>query len=209
MKIKIISAYNSNYKSLSDLSFQTIDFFSKLNNFDFERFLISSYDRPFAWFKIKKIIEEIENKKYDYLVWIDADAIIINNNFYVKKIIEEKYNFYISKDFNGINTGVFMIKSCDYIKDFFLKVYSLTEFLFHNTWEQAAIIKLINENYKNIQDHIKYIDQKIFNAYDYRLFGFDENHEGHFNNDSFIVHYPSLPLGVRLENMTRLLNKKL
>ena len=46
--------------------------------------------------KFEMILNYID--KYDYLVWIDNDAVPINPNISIEKIIDEKHDVFISKD---------------------------------------------------------------------------------------------------------------
>lgn len=91
----------------------------------------SVYDktRPIAWSKILLLQKYLPN--YDYLVWIDADAMIMN----LEQKLEDKIMLMNSKDimvqkpFPRINTGVIFIKNTDYSLKFLKRLYEHTEFL--------------------------------------------------------------------------------
>ena len=204
MHLKIISSYNERYKSISDLSFSTVLSFCEKHNFKCERFLINQFSRPPAWFKIFQLIKEIESSTEDYFVWIDADAIIYNMDFDLKFLLSDNQDLYIAKDLNNFNTGVFIIKNCDFNLNLLKKMYSMIQYDNHIWWEQAAFIDLFESNYENIQSRVKIVDQSILNAYDYRYYGLDEFYNGHYNKNSFTVHFPSLPLETRLKLMKKL-----
>ena len=198
MKLKIISAYNEKFKEISDLSFPTVESFCIKKSFDCERFLVEDFDKPTAWFKIKALIKEVESKKHDYILWIDADAIILNQNFDIKQILDKSKSLYISRDFNNLNSGVMLLK-CDEFSIALLKeVWRLSnEYLTHIWWEQAAIIKLFEIDFENVNKKTKIVEQSIFNAYETSYYGI--NKTGQINNDSFICHFPSLGMGTRIQ----------
>jgi hypothetical protein len=200
LKIKIISACDKNIKYLSDISFQSVQKYCLLNGFSCERYIISNYDRPPAWYKIYAIKNSLD-EGYDYVVWVDADAVIYNQNFDLIKLLNTKKTVYVSKDLNDFNTGVLIFKNNDLSKQVLDFIYSKTEYLYDTWWEQRAFIKTFDLNYLNIQDETEVVPQKILNSYDYRLYGLGPNYSGHFNSESFVIHYPSLPYELRFQEI--------
>lgn len=128
-------------------------------------------DRPHAWSKIKLILKYIRD--YDYLVWIDADAYIMNQDIRLEDIIRDTCmdkNICIARDNKLPNTGVIFIKCTDWSKSFFEKVYSKTDFIHADNWEQCAIIDMYDKNEFNTNENMLILNidqQKIFNSYWY------------------------------------------
>jgi hypothetical protein len=207
-KIKIISAFDENMRELSDLSFSSVEKFCKKHDIDCERFLIENFDRPAPWFKILLLIDQLKNNDYDYIMWIDADACINNLNFDISSILQENKSFYISKDFNNFNSGVFIVKNTPFIADILQKIYSMSEYINHIWWEQAAFIDLYEQNYMSLQDNTCLVKQNILNAYDYSHYGYNRNKEGNFDEYSFVIHYPSLPYNVRFQEIKNIIEKQ-
>lgn len=205
MKIKFLSAFNENFKELHDISKISIEKFCINQGFSFEFYKIENFDRPAAWYKIKLIIEELKLND-GYIIWMDCDSMILNSNFDILKHIDNLNLFYIGSDFNGINTGFMIIKCCQQMIDFFEKVWSMTEYLEHCWWEQAAIRNLYESNYQNCVEYSKILDQNIFNSYPMQFFGYENNAEGSISNQSFTCHFPSLPLQLRIQLMREYLN---
>lgn len=204
MKILYISASNGDHIHLSDLTFPTVERFCLKNGYSFRRYDIpQEYDRPASWFKISAFIDlldhQYENQEFEYFGWIDSDAAIINKDFNLEKILETKFDIFISKDFNNFNCGSFLIKNCSENLILLKEIYQKTEYIDHIWWEQAAFIDLYESNFRNLQSRTKIVDQSILNAYDYRFYGKDLNFLGSVNQESFIIHCPSLPLKTRLE----------
>lgn len=194
----IITAFTENYQPYIDISSSILDQYCEKHNYKKYVYKIpNDYSRPVSWYKVEKLLDHI-NEGTEFSLWLDTDTVIINSDFTLESIISEDKFIYISKDMNNINAGVMMIKNNDYSYSFFEKVWNSTQFLYNKWWEQAAMIDLIDQNYMDIQQHIKYIPQHIFNAYAYEYYGCS-NHAGQVCKDSFILHCPGLPHDTRLE----------
>ena len=55
----------------------------------------------------------LSNNNYDWIVWIDADALIMNMTIPLEQVIDDNYEFIAGEDWNGINAGVLFFKVCD------------------------------------------------------------------------------------------------
>jgi hypothetical protein len=191
--MKILTAYTDKFRNILKITLPRLHKYCTKHDF---RYVCTKFgevkDRPHSWYKIQMFIDEVD----DFLLWIDADAIILNTEFNPYSLVEEGFDFYVSKDFNGINFGVVMVRCNDYVKTILEEVWNRTEFLTHPHWEQAAFIQLVSENFLNINSKIKYIPQKIFNAYEYSHYGVS-NPEGQVCDETFIFHTPSLALELR------------
>lgn len=208
MNIKIISTYDKNYKDLFDLTSPTVIKYAKKYGYSFEYYKVpETFERPSAWFKIKTIQENI--KYFDYLLWIDVDAIIFNESYALQDFIVNDKSLYFSKDINGLNSGVMLLKSDKIVEDFFLEVWNQTEDIYHPCWEQTPMRKLIDNNFINIQDKIQYVPQYIFNAYDYSDMIPDPYPDGNLCLESFVFHVPGWPKDKRKNKLQQSINLKL
>jgi hypothetical protein len=198
IKIKIISAYNESFKEISDLSFSTVESFCQNKSIPYERFYVREFDKPMAWFKIKALIDEIKLNQYDYILWIDADAMVLDKNFDIESIIDHSKTLHIAKDFNNINSGVMIWKVCELSSYLLEQIWLMSEkYLHHIWWEQAAIIELYEKNIGNILENTSFVKQSTLNAYETRYYG-PLREEGEINEKSFICHFPSLPVNTRI-----------
>lgn len=198
MKIKIISAYAGSYKEYIDISSFAIERYCSKHNYDYSIYSIPhTFNRPHSWFKISKFLEILANEDYDYTLWLDADATIVSINTKLESFIKENKNIYISKDMNNINCGIILIKNDNLTKQYLDEVWNKTKYINHHWWEQAAFIELIDSNFSNICQSIEYLDQSIFNAYDYNYYT-EKRPEGQVNDKSIIFHAPGLSHDTRL-----------
>jgi hypothetical protein len=155
------------------------------------------------------IIKELESKNYKYLLWIDTDALINNYDFNLTSVLRRGKQLYMSKDHNGINAGVILIKNTKLMLNFFKKIQSMEDFIHKVNWDNAAIVNLINKNYLNIKTKLEIVPQKILNSYLYNLYKDipTNKQKGNFDkNISFIVHFPGFSPELKLHFMQNFLN---
>lgn len=195
-KVKFLTACDSNFFELSDISGPTVREFCHKNGYGFSEILIDNFSRPPAWFKIQLILRELGGD-YDYLVWIDSDAAILKNDFNIFENIDSNKLIHFGSDFNGINSGFFIVKDCGFSLQFFTEAWGMTEYLHHIWWEQAAIIDLYEKNYLDCQKKIEILDQSIFNSYPMEFFARHKGVYGDISDKTFVCHFPSLPLDMR------------
>jgi tetratricopeptide (TPR) repeat protein len=142
-KIALVSYATPDILNYSAYSHGINLFYSQLNHYDF--YLLNTtgpycgqYDqRDERWNKIKILQTGFETwgQQYDYLIWIDADAIVLNFQFHFEDIIQlyplanlivsaENYEILISNLFtaggsvNRMNSGVIIVKNTKWTAKF-------------------------------------------------------------------------------------------
>jgi len=68
--------------------------------------------RPTAWSKFPIMMRYLPD--YDYMMWIDADALFMNMSIKVEDLIDFEHDLFLAKDESDIQTGVFIIKNSDF-----------------------------------------------------------------------------------------------
>src|SRR5436305_122069 len=59
----------------------------------------SDPSRHIYWSKIFLILQVLENNpSYQWVVWLDADTLIMNQDIPIEDLIDEKFNFLIGRD---------------------------------------------------------------------------------------------------------------
>lgn len=110
----------------------------------------TAYDRPISWYKVRKILYLLE--EYDWVMWMDADSLIMNYNIKIEDIIEKQVkrqdsvflspeigpnkeplecklpelvstDYIIAQDNYSPCMGVFMIRNSEWSKNFFKDIY--------------------------------------------------------------------------------------
>jgi predicted O-methyltransferase YrrM len=144
--------------------------------------------RPIPWSKIPLILQAMEDPKARWIFWSDADSLIMNLAVPVEQLIDERYNLIIAKDFNGINSGQFLIRNCEWSRQFLKEVYAHTECINHHWWEQAGIIAELGKN-PTWYDKIKFIPQRLINSYAREFFS---DLRTAYQPGDFVVHFPGV-----------------
>jgi hypothetical protein len=171
------------------------------------------YDKPFnddvgmCWNKIVTIMENL--KKFQYLVWIDADAIIVNFNIKIESFIEKYpgYDLYLCEDIiiqkECINSGVMIIKNTIWSNNLFNTVWKSQIPHLHND-QNVIFYELVKELYPNSKPNLKYssycgkishpkvkiLSENAFNT-----------HILNYNKGDFIIHLMGAKENVRIDIM--------
>jgi mannan polymerase II complex MNN10 subunit len=198
--IAVVSlAAGDQYREAVHLGIENKKQYCKQHGYDFiceETSLDTS--RPIAWSKIKLIQKVMENPKYNWVFWTDADALIMNLAIPLEELIDERYDLIISKDFNNINTGHFLIKNSDWSQDFLKRVYSHVNCIHGPWWEQHAVIGELQDKYH--APFVKMIPQRFMNSYPFETARYLT---GTYQRGDFVVHFA----GVRgLDNLESLMS---
>jgi hypothetical protein len=120
-KILIVSFDNrKNLKYLKLHNNNIINYCKKYNNISYE-FLDNNNNKNIYWCKLYLVLKKLESNKYDYVMWMDTDSFIINDNISINKIINSyESDIFISHDTISNNiiiknialcSGVFIIKN--------------------------------------------------------------------------------------------------
>lgn len=123
-------------KDFESLRFKNKQKYALTHGYDFiyedeeleQAFLGLEPSRPVAWIKFMFIMKYLPN--YDYIMWIDEDAMIMNENIRIEVIVDPQHMIFISEDGNGINSGVFIVRQAKWSMDFI-----------RNCWEQEWLVK--------------------------------------------------------------------
>jgi hypothetical protein len=160
MNVCVVMFYDNNIKNYGEINYEINKKYCE--KYKLEIILSNKKkleNRHSAWERLPLLLDNI--LKFDYLIWIDADAFFYNDANNIVDIINahRDVNFIFSNDIgdNNINTGVFIVKNSQYSIDF-LSRWLYDEDLYNNNrfpywWDQGVLIDMINKNILNIQQH--------------------------------------------------------
>ena len=97
MKITVLSAADKSFAELQEITSKTLLDYCVFQNYQLIVKEVFPIDRPTSWYKILEIIDCFK-KGSDFVLWIDADAIIVNKNTRIEKFIEPDKDFYFAKN---------------------------------------------------------------------------------------------------------------
>jgi predicted O-methyltransferase YrrM len=136
--------------------------------------------KPIPWSKILLLLKYIE--KYDYIVWIDADILIMNMDIKIESLIQKypQYDQITGSDWKMQNTGVWIIKNTMFSKLFLTEVWDNVydeksdPHERYMNWEQGSVINLMDRNFMDCKNKIKVTYPEEMNSYWFNYF------PGHF-----------------------------
>ena len=145
---------------------------------------------------------------YDTVMWIDADALITNDNYKIEDFVDETSLFSVSWDWVGkhtFSTGNFVIKNENNITDFFNMFLLVGKTVIENNqWgEEQTTFNLINQN-TSFQNNIKILEHRYLNAVPSReMYGDIWNGRrtpiAPWTPEAFLVHITGIPNKNRIE----------
>lgn len=196
MKIGIIyMAYGEKFKADIKYGRITLIDYCKRYGYDFieDESLAKEHDREIQWTKILLIQKYIqsESPKYDYLVWIDADTLIMNPEIRIEDFISRLMNnrdIMYSNDFHGwINNGIIFIKNTPISLEYFKEVWNHTGEICR---EQGAMDLLYRMNWNNCRNFVQVtLDLREYNSLWHT-----------YEWDQFLLHFPGCGEPNRLPN---------
>ena len=169
MKICVCMWYDDNIKQYADINLKVNQLYCEKYSYEIsvsdKRFFV---EKHVSWEKLPFLYNTLISDKYDYVVWIDADAFFYIDSPPIENVIKKHpdENFIFSADklknphstffgcsFPDINCGFIITKNTDYSKNFLQEWYSKQhKTLLKKVWEQGVLWNLYNNNYLNIQN---------------------------------------------------------
>jgi len=206
MKVCLLMFYDDVIKNYGDINYAINKKYCEKYNIDI---IVSHTNKYFrrhsAWARLPLILDNIE--KYDYLIWIDADALLYNDATNIIDIIKENidYNFIFSNDIgnNNINTGIFIVKNTQYSIDFLHKWAYDNDLYVNNSypgwWDQGVLIDMFNQNILDIKNNSVSLEYGI-------LQHFYENELSGFSKKPLVFHLAGRSNEVRLHTFKKYFN---
>lgn len=162
------------------------------------------YLSDFGYRKLEQIQGLFEHGEADVIWSLDLDTIITNHSFRIEDFIDEDSVMFITKDFNNINGGSFIVRNCNYANTFLDLLISKRG---HDKMfcEQDAIV----DYYERLQPlfnkyewpSIKILPHPSINSYLYENYPdipLQTHKQGNWNPGDFVLHLPGLGFEQRL-----------
>lgn len=199
MKIGVITLA-SGEKFLHDIKYGkiTLKNYCQKHNYDLleDNTLIKEHDREIQWTKILLIQKFLDLNIYDYLLWFDADIMILNQDITLESFINRLMNgkdVMYSRDYGGwVNNGVIFIKNSEFSKQYFKETWNHTNQVCR---EQGSMDMLYRHNWNNAQNHIQITDdQREYNPMWYQ-----------YEYGMFLMHFPGCGESNRKPNSLKIM----
>lgn len=209
MKIAVIQIYNNNIKQYAEYSRMINSIYALKHGYEY---ISWDYDLVPLEYSVyyNKIIAMYQTIKSDlnleWVLYLDADAIITNHEIKIEDIIAKHPDkeIIMATDLNGQNNGVVLIKNTPIMADYLQECYTDRNYFHQRTPEQNAMFIIIQQD--KYQDKIGWETMHFFNAYLFKYKNM-EHDERLWDEESFILHLQRLPDNKRIELFQQFLQK--
>lgn len=201
MKIGVITITDHRYEPVDDITSPVNLQYCKDHGYEFTPILLTK-DRTWAetvWHKIPVMTEWLS--RYDWLMWIDADAMVMNHTIKIERLIEQtnaaNISLIVSSDENGLNAGVFLVKNCEWSRKYLEAVDSVKPLFIDKKYpEQMAMDKVLRNDSRDSYYHVAYLPKWLLNQFWCTWLPGD-----------FIVHHAGGSVEDKVEGLTPFLDK--
>jgi hypothetical protein len=132
---------------------------------DDHNFSIDSSRAP-TFGKIKLAIAACNNRPNAWLLWSDADAIIVNQTVPLEHIIDDGYDVILSYDWLMVQAGVLLFKCTPWSLEFLSKTYDDRTFDKARALDQSAVQAYLDKLTKaELEEHVKVVPKYAMNVY--------------------------------------------
>src|SRR5215211_7403610 len=137
------------YVDLLAISSITFEAYAALHGYDLRLSTqLLDQGRPPAWSKIALVRQLLED--YEEVLWVDADAIFLDISKDIAELMRPDKDLYLvehlyaeNETWRSANSGVFLVRSTDWARDFLERVWASEQFIDHAWWENAAVLDLL------------------------------------------------------------------
>lgn len=180
MKATILTAYNKAFANIGGICAHSIKKYASEQGLKYAIETIpDNYPRPASWAKVNLIRKHL--KETDYVMWVDADALIIGEGKF--ETIIQPVTLNIAKDDNGINCGVMCWQNNSNSDDTLASMDGLYEKHKEDPWfEQRALMEIVGDEHLLPESEVYYQPKHLFNAY-----------PGEQTADTLVLHFPGRP----------------
>jgi len=195
--LEFVKLHNQNLRNYVDIQNQRND--SRTYSYQvFDQCQLSNHKHNVYWCKLFLVQEALKSGNYDYVVWLDSDTLIIDQNIDLGDIVTSFHSDFIAAPDHGngsINAGVLIFKNSPIaieMLDKMTKLFNSNDFqkvclnpdlslngIWANTCYEQGILNVISLDYK---DHITLLPPNII-CHKYANTGFIMHMCGRSNED--------------------------
>jgi hypothetical protein len=196
--LAIVTLYDKNFSSVGKLTAARMRRYAELQGYRFvEHRSTLDGTRSAPWNKILAAQQALATARVKWVLWLDADAVVMNFDFRLESLIVDGADAIFASDFNGLNSSAFLIRNCDWSKRFLETVYNLGDISyeldrFGLKWEQNTIKHVLN-NFRGFAEHVAVQPERRMSA-----------SPGEYQPGDFILHLGGMPNEERLKILAEL-----
>jgi hypothetical protein len=205
VRITLVTFFDVLMAEVGELTSAVLRDYAAHNGYSFvcQKGIIDS-TRGVMWNKISVVQRVLCEDSCDWLMWIDADALVVNPSVKIESLIAqvpEGRAAAFATDDNGLCAGVFLLRSCDWSKAFLDTLYFLGDIncedeYGHGLRAEQNCIKGLMKHFRSVADRIHLFEQNVMNAYEHTR-----------QSGDFILHLSSFSNEERVAKLRRLLGR--
>jgi Methyltransferase domain/galactosyl transferase GMA12/MNN10 family len=197
-KIALVTLATPNIRRYAISTGATKQRYCVANGYDYIAFNEKLDDRPAAWSKLLALLRAMASGRYEWLCWMDADALVMNQTIRLESMIDGRADLLIATGPNGaINSGCFLLNCTQRSFEFLHMVYGKTDYLNHRNWEQAAMKHVLDRGLTSLT--VRFIPPRCINS---RVNGATD---WRYHPGDFAIHLPGLSNPERVHLVNKLL----
>jgi len=144
---------------------------------DAEKIRNSIDTRAFTWYKPFLLLDVLKEHNPDYVLFLDADAIVADDSYRIEDFIIEGKDIVVTKDYgpSSMNAGVILIKNTEWVKWFLQRWYDICDeleggkplrkgFYSNGLWHDQTCFSYLLMNEDSCKEKITVIDNKVLNG---------------------------------------------
>lgn len=133
--------------------------------------------RAFTWYKPFLLLDVLEQYQPDYVLFLDADAIVVDNTYNVEDFIIEGKDIVVTEDYgpSAMNAGVILVKNTEWVKWYLQRWYDVCDeleggnpahkgYYENGLWHDQTCFSHLLQNENGVSDKIQVIDNKVLNG---------------------------------------------
>lgn len=148
---------------------------------DDNKILSSLAGKAVTWYKPLFILEVLDNYSPDYILFLDADAIVSDFSYKIEDFIDENYDIICTEDYgpSKINAGVFIFKNSEWTKKFLAEWWmgsstirggsdNVPGYYSNALWHDQTCFGIILDRNQQYNSHVKIIPNNVLNGREYK-----------------------------------------
>ena len=190
-KIALVGAHDTIYEPCGKYAHENKRRYAKKHNYDVILYneLLSHKYAPY-WGKVIALQKHL--KDYDWLFWLDSDALIMNDEIKLEDLVDDNYDFITTRDcLLNVNSGDFIIKNCDWSKKFLDDWLAADGAVVDGAGvDNGALLKLYQES-QETRNHFKIIPLRMLSSFPVCPLHYKV--DGQYVEDDFVIHMAGCP----------------
>jgi hypothetical protein len=200
MKITIQILYTTSWIDVANIVLPNISEYAHRHGYSIDAQCLSeNYPSDFGFNKLKLIADKFQRAECDAIWSLDLDVAVTNHKRKIEDYIKTASDFYITKDYNGINAGSFIVLN-SYWSETFIEYCLAQQRKVGMHCEQNAIEEYI-KNYPKDRK-IAILPHPTINSFLYENYPdipMQEHEAGQWQAGDFLLHLPGVSLEKRID----------